>query len=77
MADVVINQQAAIELENGARVGAGLRIEQQLAGHAQMNHEYAAIKRDHDEFAVPFHGFYELTAQALAQRRETLADHVM
>jgi len=39
MADVVINQQAAIKFENSARVGAGFRIQQKLSGHAQVNHE--------------------------------------
>jgi len=77
MADVVINQQAAIEFENGARVRAGFGIEQQLSRHAQMDHQHAPIERENDKLAVALHGFYKLIANSLAQRREFLAHHVV
>src|ERR1700722_4497817 len=42
-----------------------------------MNHQHAPIQRQHDEFAVPLHGLYQLIANPLAQRRKILANHVM
>ncbi len=66
MADVVVNQQALVELENGARVGAGFGIEQKFSGHAQVDHQYALIERENDKLAVPRHGFHKLIPNALA-----------
>ena len=77
MADVVVNQQAFVEFENSARVGSRLGIEQQLAGHPQMNRKHALFQLQHDELAMPAHRFYKLTANAPTKHGEFLAHHVM
>src|SRR5580704_12636553 len=72
MPDIVVNQQAFIQLENGSRVRAGLGIEQQLAGHSQMNRQYAVVQLQHNELAMPSNGFYKLIANAPPQRGKCL-----
>ena len=77
MPDVVVNQQASIEFENGAGVRAGFGIQQQLSSHPQMNHEHAPIERRHDKLAVALDGLYKLIANCAAQRRKFLAHYVV
>ena len=52
---IVVKQNAAIERQNRVRVFAGRAAQQQLAGHAEMDHQIgAAIERRQNEFAVAF-----------------------
>ena len=66
MPDVVVNQQAFVEFENGARVRPGFGIQQQLAGHSQVNREHALIEVQHDELAMPVDGFYTVDSARAA-----------
>ena len=74
--NIVVNQQTSVEFENRARVGSGFCVEQQLAGHPEMNRKYACIQLEHDELAVAANRLYELIAQAPAERWEFLSNHV-
>ncbi len=77
MPDVIVNQKPSIKLKNGARIGARFGIQQQFSRHPQVNHQHAPIERDHNEFAMPVHGFYPAVADSFAQRCERLAHHVV
>jgi len=77
MADVVINQQPFIKLKDGARVGSGFLVEQQLAGHSKMNGKDTLVQLQHDKLAVSANRFYRLIAHAPAKFGKFLADHVV
>ena len=77
VADVVVDQQSVIELEDGAGVGSGLSIEQELPGHAEMDGQNSAVEPDDDEFAVPFDGVHLLISHTPPQRCEILPHYMM
>src|SRR5258708_31063180 len=77
MAYVVIDQQPLIKLKDSARIGCGLLIEQQLAGHSKMNGENTAVQLEHDKLAMPANRFYGLIANAPTKLGKFLPDYVV
>ena len=59
---VVVNQEPAVEFENCAGVGARMPVQEQLAGHAEVDGKGAVAELDHNELAVAADGFDHLSA---------------
>lgn len=50
-ADVVVEEFALVERKDGAGVGRALAVEEELAGHAEMHLEHAAVAMQEDVFS--------------------------
>src|SRR5580698_5552612 len=57
LALVVVMQNAVVEREYGMGPFGGVRVDEKLAGHAEVDYQVAAIEADGDEFAVALDGF--------------------